>query len=234
MASFPAARLWLASFDGRGSRRDGDSLVAVWSVRMLRGLLLVAALSLSLAAPAWAQSAAQTDGLATYTTPSGATVRVDARLVAGLDVLRQLAAGRELLEALGRGGVSVAMAPEPLGVWAHYDADARLMIVDVSLAGADPRTLAALISHEAVHARDTQAGQRQAPTRATGGACFAGEAEAMRTELAVWQELFGPQGKAPAEHAYEREQNTALARNLSAPDRYWDRVAAAYARVCGS
>jgi hypothetical protein len=126
------------------------------------------------------------------------------------------------------------MAPERSGVWAHYDADARVMVVAVSLAGADPRTLAALISHEAVHARDTQAGQGQAPTRATGGACFAGEAEAMRTELAVWQELFGPQGKAPAEHAYEREQNTALARYLSAPDRYWDRVATAYARVCGS
>jgi hypothetical protein len=107
-------------------------------------------------------------------------------------------------------------------------------VINQSLAEGDPRTIAALLSHEAVHVRDAQVGQGQAPTRASGGGCYAEELAAMRTELTVWQELFGPGGKASAEHAYEREENTALARYLSAPDRYWDQVAASYARVCGS
>jgi hypothetical protein len=150
-----------------------------------------------------------------------------------LDVLRQFEDGRGLLDALAQGGVTVTLAAEPPRVWAHYDTAARQVVIDHSLAGADPRTVAGLLSHEAVHVRDTQVGQGQSPARATGGGCYAEEVAAMQTELQVWQTLFGAQGKVPAEHAYEREQNTALARYLSAPDRYWDMLAATYARVCG-
>ena len=201
---------------------------------VLFGLLLASLLSPMGASPAWAQSPPQGNGLTVYVSPSGATVRVDARLVPSLDVLRQLEEGRRLLDALAQGGVTARLATEPPRVWAHFDTDAREIVINESLAGADSRTIATLISHEAVHVQNTQTGQGQTPARATGGGCYAEEVAAMRTELAVWQELFGPGGKVPAEHAYEREENTALARYLSAPDRYWDQVAATYARVCGS
>ncbi|HZR97293.1 MAG TPA: hypothetical protein VFE37_01225 [Chloroflexota bacterium] len=208
--------------------------MALRSLLALAGLLLTSAFSPIGVASAWAQAPSPGDALATYVSPSGASFRADARLVPGLDVLRQLDDGRGLLDALGQGGVTVTLAAEPARVWAHYDTDARQIVIDQSLAGRDPRTLAALLSHEAVHVRNTQGTRGQSPTRASGGGCYAEEVAAMQTELTVWQQLFGPGGKAPADHAYEREENTALSRYLSAPDRYWDQVAASYARVCGS
>jgi hypothetical protein len=187
-------------------------------------------------APALAQDTFAVDRLVPYATPGGLHVRVDARLVPGLDVLRQLEVGRELVDALGQAGVTVRFGAEPRGVWAHYDSAARLIVVDESLAAADPRTLAALLSHEAVHARQTQAGAQGIAARATAGmgTCYADEIQAVDLELQVWQALMGPQGKQPADHAYEREENAALARYLAAPAQFWERLTATYARVCRS
>jgi hypothetical protein len=116
--------------------------------RLLGPLILAAAWWLVPAA-ALAQDASVVDRLVPYTAPGGLLLRVDARLVPSLEILRQLEVGRELLDALGQGGIAVRLAPEPRGVWAHYDSAARLIVVDESLASADPRTLAALLSHEA-------------------------------------------------------------------------------------
>lgn len=196
--------------------------------------LLLWTLACAAVRPASAQDAPRLDGLVAYQTPSGAALQVDPRLAPGLDILSDLAVGRDLVDGLARRGVTVTFGAEPPRVWAHYDMAARRIVVDVSLASADPRTLAALLSHEAVHVRDAQADVEQARVRASAGACYAEEVEALRTELEVWLALFGPQGKAPAEHAYEREQNNALARYLDAPAQYWEHVTRVYARACGT
>jgi hypothetical protein len=201
--------------------------------RLFFSFLMVATLFSMLASPAAAQDSRAPDRLVPYQTPGGLFLRLDPRLVPGLDVLRQFEIGRELVEVLAQGEMTLVVRAEPRGVWAHHDPAARVIVVDESLGRADPRTLAALLSHEAVHVRQTAAGADRPAARATAASCYAEEIEALHTELQVWQELFGPQGKAPAEHAYEREQNAALAQYLATPARYWDRLAATYARVCG-
>jgi hypothetical protein len=209
--------------------------VATRLPRALLGLLLAAVLCTMLSPAAGAQQTDSADGLVPYATPSAGTIRVDARLVPGLDVLGQLELGRPLVDALARGGVTVVLAAEPPGVWAHYDPGARTVTVDRSFWGADPRTLATLLSHEATHVQNHQDGGLVVQMRASGAAseCYTDEYQATVTELRVWQELFGPRGKGPAEHAYEREQNRELARYLGAPDGYWARLVADYAPVCG-
>jgi hypothetical protein len=196
--------------------------------------VLAVALCGGIASPAWAQGGGSSaDGLVPYQTPSGGTISADARLVPGLDVLTGVDGGRELVDALARAGVTVVVAAEPRGVWAHFDPGARLVAVDRSLAGADPRTVAALLSHEAAHVQQYRGGPVGTQARATASACLADEYQAIMTELRVWQELFGPGGKAPAVHRYEREQNVELARYRQGPAAYWGGVVADYASVCG-
>ena len=180
----------------------------------------------------WAQDAPALDGLITYTAPAGGTLRVDGRLVGGLDVLARLASGAPLVDALASGGVTVILAAEPPGVWAHYDAAARQVTIDQSFWGADPRTVAALLGHEAVHVRDANRQQTGTQARATANSCYAEEYQAVVTELRIWQELHGPGGMTAPTHAYEREQNWELARYLQAPARYWERLGAAYGPAC--
>ncbi len=175
------------------------------------------------------------DNLVPYATPSAGTTRVDARLVAGLDVLAGVDDGRPLVDTLARANVVVFMAPEPSGIWAHYDTGARIIVVDSTLAGADARTLATLISHEATHARGDYDDlvRQEARTIGAANACYADELRASIAELRVWQQLHGPRGKAAPRHAYEHQANRELLSYQRSPDRYAERLVEDYAAQCG-
>jgi endonuclease YncB( thermonuclease family) len=233
----PLRQAWLA--DGRGALavllvRQGLAQVApdVEAVAPTTAAALRAAESEARAAQRgiWAVL----NWLVPYTTPGGLMVTVDARLVPALDLLAQLEIGRPLVDALGRGNVTVFLMAEPADVWAHYDSTARVIGIDLSLAGADPRTLAALLSHEATHALSDQDGWLRQQERQVGevGACYLDEYRASVTELQVWLQLYGVYGKVPAVHPYEQQENLELARYLRAPDRYAARVLRAYAHEC--
>lgn len=172
--------------------------------------------------------------LVPYTTPSGDTARVDARATPALDVLAQLDAGRSLVDTLAR-GVVVFVMDEPNAVWAHYDGDARVIGVDTSLADVDPRTLAALLAHEATHALDDLDGLVSQSARRLGasGACYEDEYRASVAELNVWQQLYGSGGRQPARHPYERQTNSDLARFQRTPERYAARLVSEYTSECG-
>src|SRR3712207_6110291 len=84
--------------------------------------------------------------------PAGGTVLAHAALAPGLGVLAQLEEGRPLVAALVRGEVRVEVAIGPIERWAEYDHERRAIQVHPSLIGADLRTVAALLAHEATHA----------------------------------------------------------------------------------
>jgi hypothetical protein len=175
------------------------------------------------------------NALTPYSAPSGGTVTVDGRLIPALNALAQLDVGRPLLDGLAQGNVLLFIMAEPQGIWGHYDGTSHVIGVDRSLAGADPRTLATLLAHEAAHALDDTAGMVAQMTQRAGdsGACYADEYQATVTEMQVWQQFFGSQGKPPPLSAFERQENADLARYLRAPQGFTARLMAQYTSECG-
>jgi len=175
------------------------------------------------------------NALTTYTTPTAGTFRVDASLVPAINTLAQLDVGRSLVDGLARGGVTVFVMAEPEGIWAHYDTQAKVIGIDRSLLGTDPRTLATILSHEATHALDDQSGMVTQAAQQLGqsGACYADEYQATVTEVQVWQQFWGPQGRPQAQHPYERQENRELARYLRSPQGFAARLVAEYGFECG-
>jgi hypothetical protein len=98
--------------------------------------------------------------------PGGATLLAEAALASGLILLAQLDDGRPLVAALAQGGVHIEVGTPPLLGWGEYQNDRRAILVHPSLVGADPRTLAALLAHEATHAQGDLDGTVAAEERA--------------------------------------------------------------------
>ncbi len=132
--------------------------------------------------------------------PEGGTLDVDAALVPGVQALAAVAEGRPLVAGLGRaGGVRVELVPEPLpDSWAIYDDDRRAIVLDPAFRGANPRTVATALAHEAVHALGALDGSIAAAERLEGrvAACQAEELRAVLTELRLWQVFHGDAGLA--------------------------------------
>ncbi len=244
--------------DGAATAADGTPLRQVWlpagqgPLALLlagRGWAQVAS-DADTAAPALAPAlrAAEADAraagrgiwqvlnaLTTYATPTAGTIRVDANLVPALNTLAQLDVGRTLVDGLAQGGVTVFVMVEPDGIWAHYDSQAKVIGVDRSLVGTDPRTLATILAHESTHALDDRSGMVTQATQQVGesGACYADEYQATVTEVQVWQQFWGPQGKPYAQHPYERQENRELTRYLRSPQGFAARLVAEYTPECG-
>ena len=142
---------------------------------------------------------------------------------------------RTLLDGLARGGVIVFVMAEPEGIWAHYDNQAKVIGLDRSLLGTDPRTLATILSHEATHALSDLSGMVTQAEQQVGvsGACYADEYQATLTEVQVWQQFWGSQGRPYAQHPYERQENRELARYLRSPQGFAARLVAEYGFECG-
>lgn len=159
-------------------------------------------------------------GLVPFRTPSGGTIQIDARLVPAMTVLLGVEQARPLIDALARGGIRVEVAD--LDEWGHYQSSAQAIRIDVTLVGADPRAVAALLAHEASHARGDVDGivEREEQTLGEVQECVADEHRATVTELQVYQQLFGPLGKQPPANAYEEQVNDQLAQYRASPDAF--------------
>ena len=72
------------------------------------------------------------------------------------------------------------------------------MVIDPALLGIDPRALAALVAHEATQPHDDIYGDQDEADRRLGRVrgCVRGELRARLAELEVWQQFYGPGGKA--------------------------------------
>jgi hypothetical protein len=210
--------------------RARTPFLALWTVAVA-GWLFAGWLVLHLVAP----PPAADRWLVPYTTPNGGVLQVDARLVPALQVLAGIEPGPQLLDAVADSGTVLLVALGPLDdEWGHHTPQAGVIVVDPALEGADPRTVATLLAHELTHARRELTGQVRADEEADGpeAACVADEHEAQLNELQVWQTTFGPEGKAGATHAYERQVNLELARYQRAPERFATTAARRHAGQC--
>jgi hypothetical protein len=169
------------------------------------------------------QADVQEPRLIAYQSADGETLQVDPRLVPALHTLAQLEEGRTLVQALARAAAVVLLTVRPLErAYGYYDSDARMVALDVTLQDADPRVVAALLGHEASHAAGDVRGlyEQERWTLGALGACTASQVRALLTEVRIWHELFGADGKEAADRPYELEMNQRLARWLSSPDRF--------------
>src|SRR5207248_7313399 len=108
-----------------------------------------------------------------------------------LDLLATLDSGAELLDDLAEGSILVVLGSRPFEeLRALYDADAGAVVIDPALLVADPRTLAALLAHEAMHAHDDLYGDQDDADGRLGRVrgCVLGELRARLAELQVWQQ----------------------------------------------
>jgi hypothetical protein len=177
------------------------------------------------------------DQMVAYTTPNGGQLQVDRRLIPALDLLAGLDLARPLLNDLARGGVPVFMAPErpEIEAWAHFDRRSNDIWVHTSLTGADPRTVAVVLAHEATHAQDRLEGRIDADritTDAQARACYDTEVRAFSNELTIWSQLFGDEGKSPELHRVERQNNILLGNYGTSRDDLYDYIHRLYRGQC--
>ncbi len=154
--------------------------------------------------------------------PDSPYARIDPGLRAAMDTLYRSKAGRPLADAIQDHGVPVVFAqikddPKVEARFAYRvragSVTSATVIVSTSLHGKSPGTLAALLAHEASHART--AFSRTQPSGAPPS-CVDNEQEAYRAAALFWRELYGPSGKQPAIDDTERDQN-AISRDLDTP-----------------
>jgi hypothetical protein len=172
-----------------------------------------------------------------YTAPNGRTIEVDRRLVPALNLLAGMDLAQPLLNSLADARIPVflfAEAPE-LEAWAHYDDRGRVIWVHSSLRGADPRTIAVVLAHEATHAQDHHQGRfdtGRIRTAAAAQACYETEIRAFSIELEIWSQLFGSEGKSPEVHRLEREANILLSDYGYSPEALQDEIRRLYRGQC--
>ena len=88
--------------------------------------------------------------------------------------------------------VVVLFGPLPHGAIATYHIRHNTITVGEHYRSADHKALAAVLTHEAMHA--AQHWRRPEPTIG-GHKCYAWELEAFETQMMVWATLYGPEGK---------------------------------------
>jgi hypothetical protein len=202
----------------------------------LRALAFAALLVLPVAGPpprqALSAPSAAAQWLSPFAVPGGGIIHAEPALHPALAILAGLDVGPALLAALAHDDVFVEF--DDLDEWAHYSPPARAIRIDATLENADPRSLAALLAHEASHARADLDGTTRAEQRSLGAveACVEGEHRATLTELHVWQVLFGPRGKSPPQNGYERLVNAQLAAYLASAATFRAVAPREHARQC--
>ena len=115
--------------------------------------------------------------------------------------------GTVLDTALQRSRIVIARRP---GAWAAFVPSLRTITLDPVLRLENPKAVATVLAHEAVHASDTYL---------YGGinttvSCYSYEISAFHLQAVMWQELYGPSGKADADTDLEDELND-IARSVN-------------------
>jgi len=148
-----------------------------------------------------------------------------------LDIISSVPESADLPGVLADHGVTihfVAMAPN---IYARYSVARHVIEIDSRWTDATPETLAAVISHEATHAKDAVNGYLS-----TGGeaACIDSEIRAFRTSAEVWIGLYGTAGKPMPQGDLERQMNLIADRFARDPDGLDALVRQAYVDQCST
>lgn len=157
----------------------------------------------------------------------GASSFVDDALSQPLDLLAANPAGRDLAAALRSAGVQVSFEEVP--AIALFTPSRLNVAVNPSWRGADPKTLAAVLAHEASHLADYLRG---ADMRSSAG-CYRTEYAAFEAQAQVWRGFYGPDGKAQPTTVLDMELNRILMEMTQNPQGFATSIAATYSRECG-
>ena len=152
---------------------------------------------------------------------------VDDALGQPLDLLAANAAGHELAAALRSAGVQVSFEEVP--AIALFTPIRLSVAINSSWRGADPKTLAAVLAHEASHLADYLGGvDMRSPT-----GCYRTEYAAFEAQAQVWRAFYGPDGKAQPTTFLDLELNRILTEITQNAHGFAASIAATYRQECG-
>lgn len=174
----------------------------------------------------WAETQSSTVFL-----PEGAShggFPVNPQVVSALLALQKDPIGKELLASVNEFPVEIGVSPLPRGVlgyhyWRYYTVQLSEDIMD-----APPESIAAVLAHELVHARQTiDAGIKDADV-----GCYDQEIEAFEMTAKYWSDIYGPSGKRQITHWIDDTLNANL-RDFN-NKRIAQSVRRAYGHECGA
>ncbi len=111
-----------------------------------------------------------------------------------------------LVPAIVRADVAIGHLGGANGAWGMFVPSSHRIMLDASLAAESPQAVAAVLGHEADHARDTF---QYGPPR-TDAACYSFEITAFALEARIWTSFYGPSGKNDPSTPLEEELNLIL------------------------
>ena len=192
--------------------------------RKIRRFLPAFALALALLASLTTPLAAAADDMQS---PDAA---ISPSVGSALDLLTSSPSAASLRQELDDNGIAIRFVTMNPGQYARYSVGSHTIEIDSRWQDADPRTLAAVIAHEAVHAHDAVSGYL-----ASGGAsaCIDSEVRAFATSAQVWTEEFGPGGKPDPGNDLERQLNLVAQQEERDPAGLEALIRQAYVDQCG-
>jgi hypothetical protein len=240
-------KLWLAAQPGldtaegvivRHFYRDGStSPVAEELLRRGAGWLYPHALHSQAAAFANAQGEAAASragvwagsAVTLYRPPGGAApIPASAQLVPALQALAQHNLGQRLLQDVAAFPPSVQVGDLPQDVLGLFRGRPFSVQISSGITGADPASVATVLFHELIHARQ----QIQRGTTGRAIDCFGDEQEAFDTAASYWGSVFGQRGKPNPSHWLDNVLNQTLADYIA--NRTAASVRANYGHQCGA
>ena len=175
-------------------------------------------------------------------TPDGGLITLppdaDAEIVPGLPAWIQQAAAllREydrrnatvLVPSIVRADISIGRLGGKDGAWGMFVPSSHRIVLDGSLVSESPQAVAAVLGHEADHARDTF---QYGPPRSEA-ACYTFEITAFALEARIWTSFYGPSGKPDPSTALEEELNLILQASRTSPGKLIGSIKSNYQAEC--
>ena len=128
-------------------------------------------------------------------------------------ITRSVMATMMLIPSIVRADISIRHLGGKDGAWGMFVPSSHRIVLDGSLASESPQAVAAVLGHEADHARDTF---QYGPPRSEA-ACYTFEITAFALETRIWTSFYGPSGKPDPSTALEDELNLILGTSRTSP-----------------
>ena len=151
-------------------------------------------------------------------------------IMPALAIMARTESTAELRRVLDSNDVAYSFVAMPPGTFGHYTINQKVVEMDLRLIDEDPVTLAALLAHEATHARDAVSGYLS-----IGGAnaCIDSELRAFRASAQFWSEMYGPAGKPDPADDLQQQMNLVSQYELRDPAGLERLIRQTYVNQCG-
>jgi hypothetical protein len=133
-----------------------------------------------------------------------------------------------LVPSIVRADISIGHLGGKDGAWGLFAPNSHRIVLDASLASESPQAVAAVLGHEADHARDTF---QYGPPRSEA-ACYTFEITAFALEARIWTSFYGPSGKSYPTTPLEEELNLILRTSRVSPGMLIGSIKSNYQAEC--